>query len=82
MCIDIFQSGEKFALYRCAGMSAAKDKVQAVNRELLRRIFYFFIIFFITCFSLLLFAQIVLQDEISPEMVEEESKTTKSKGKL
>ena len=63
-------------------MSAAKDKVQAVNRELLRRIFYFFIIFFITCFSLLLFAQIVLQDEISPEMVEEESKTTKSKGKL
>ena len=64
-------------------MSAAKGEVQAVNRKLLRRIFFFFIIiFFITCFSLLLFAQIVPQDEISPETVEEESKTTKSKGNL
>ena len=46
--------------------------------------FFLFVVFFffITCFSLLLFEQIVLQDEISPETVEEESKTTKSKGKL
>ena len=39
--------------------------------------------FLITCPSLLLFAQIVPQDEIPPETVKEESKTTtKSKGKL
>ena len=29
-----------------------------------------------------MFAQVVLQEEISPEMMEEESKTAKSKGKL
>ena len=70
-------------------MSAAKDEVQAVNRKLLRRLsfyfncfFLFLFFFFITCSSILLFAQVVLQDEISPETVEEESKTTKSIGKL
>ena len=53
-----------------------------MNQKLLKQISFYLSLFFITCSSLLLFAQIVPQDEISPETVEEESKATKSKGRL
>ena len=47
------QSGEKFAPYRRARMSAAKGEVQAVNRQLLRRLsFYFSCYFSVGCSSM------------------------------